>query len=205
MENKIKILENYIPKEAAPIIANWITKTQCVFTISKARNSKFGDYRPPFRDKGHRISVNHDLQPMAFLITTIHEFAHLKTWVEYGRRAKPHGVEWKNNYKALLEIFLKKNLFPEDLVPIIQNHLENPKASSCSDPTLYKALHAYQNPNSTTLHHLDDLAIDQKFKLSNGRTFIKKQKLRTRYKCLEVNKKQYYLIPGIAEVFPIED
>lgn len=204
MDKKIEVLEQYIPKEAAPIIAGWIQKTGCIFRITKARNSKYGDYRPPFKDKGHRISVNHNLHAYAFLITTIHEFAHLKTWAERGRMAKPHGIEWKRNYQSLMHIFLDRNIFPPDLVPIIKKHFENPKASSCTDPELFKALSNYSDKKKNYFH-LDELEINQKFKLSNGKVFIKMEKLRTRYRCLEVSKKQVYLIPGVAEVYLLEE
>ena len=78
--DKVKILERYLPADAAPLIGRWIDYFKCEFKISRNRNSKFGDYRPPHDGKGHRISVNFDLNPYAFLVITVHEFAHLHTW-----------------------------------------------------------------------------------------------------------------------------
>ena len=90
--DKVKVLERYLPPAAAPLIARWIDYFKCEFKISRNRNSKFGDYRPPHAGKGHRISVNYDLNVYAFLVTTVHEFAHLHTWNEHKHKAKPHGT-----------------------------------------------------------------------------------------------------------------
>lgn len=76
---KENVLSQYMPVAAAPIIARWIDYFQCEFKISKSRATKLGDYRHPFRGVGHKISVNNNLNAYAFLVTTVHEFAHLLT------------------------------------------------------------------------------------------------------------------------------
>jgi len=108
-------LSNYLPADAAPVIARWIDYFNCEFKISRNRSTKHGDYRHPFKDAGHRISVNYNLNPYAFLITTVHEFAHLLTWNEHKRKAKPHGQEWKNNFKKMMRPFFEQAIFPPDI------------------------------------------------------------------------------------------
>ena len=71
-----------------------------------------GDYRPPYAGQGHRISINYDLNSYSFLVTTVHEFAHLLTWNEHKRKAKPHGAEWKANFKRMMRPFFEKEVFP---------------------------------------------------------------------------------------------
>ena len=101
MKNEhIAVLAKYIHEDAAKIIAQWIVDTKCRFRITKSRSSKFGDYRPPYGFAGHRISVNHDLNPYAFLITTVHEFAHLKTWNEHKHLVKPHGSGMEKKFQG---------------------------------------------------------------------------------------------------------
>ncbi|HUH33366.1 MAG TPA: hypothetical protein VLZ28_05390, partial [Daejeonella sp.] len=68
--DKVKILEKYLPEGTAPLVGRWIDHFQCEFKISRNRNTKYGDYRAPFKDSGHRISVNYNLNPYAFLVTT---------------------------------------------------------------------------------------------------------------------------------------
>ena len=141
--NNTEILSQYMPAEAAPLIARWIDYFKCDFKISRRRSTKFGDYRHPFRGEGHRISVNYDLNPFAFLITTVHEFAHLHTWNEYQRRVKPHGTEWKSNFRKMMRPFMELNIFPDEIRYAINAYLENPAASSCTDLNLYRVLKKY--------------------------------------------------------------
>lgn len=199
MKEHFSILRNYIPDEAAEIISRWIKESGCKFKISKSRLSKFGDYRPPYKDKGHRISVNQDLNPYAFLITTIHEFAHLKTWNQHQYLVKPHGTAWKTNFKKLMNIFFGLNIFPEDIESAVQAYLQNPKASSCTDIHLSRALKKYDEviENHHTVETLPELSV---FSLKNGRVFKKGGKLRKRYRCIEIKTGRVYLFSPIAEV-----
>lgn len=199
-----KQLSKYIPSEAAPIISQWINDTSCRFKVTKSRSSKLGDYRAPYRGNPHQITVNHDLNPYAFLLTTVHEFAHLKTYQDFNNRVKPHGEEWKNNFKSLIQPFLKLNIFPTEVVVAINNYMNNPAASSCTDLNLFRIFKKYDtNPN--TVIHVEQLPEQSIFQLKNGRTFKKMEKLRKRYKCLELSTQKIYLFHPIAEVFPVKD
>lgn len=188
-----------MPLEAAELIAHWIKDAPCQFTISGNRKSKFGDYRPPFAGKGHRISVNFNLNKYAFLITTVHEFAHLKTWTEHKGRVKPHGLAWKNNFKILMHPFFAMDFFPEDVKRAIASYLSNPGASSCSDLNLFRTLQKYDEikENHMVIEHLPEKAL---FSISSGRIFKKGEKLRKRYRCVEESSGRVYLFNPLAEV-----
>src|SRR5574337_89035 len=73
------ILKKYIPEPAVPLIAEWIYHFNFKLKIKKARLSRFGDYMPPMNGKNHVITVNNDLNPYAFLLTLVHEIAHLRS------------------------------------------------------------------------------------------------------------------------------
>lgn len=197
-------LSKYMPVEAAPIISQWLNATTCRFKVTKSRSTKLGDYRAPFRGSPHQITVNHDLNPYAFLLTTVHEFAHLKTYQDFKNTVKPHGEEWKNNFKSLIQPFLKLNIFPSEVIIAINGYMNNPAASSCTDLNLYRVLKKFDVASSSIIHveQLPDQAI---FQLKNGRVFQKMEKLRKRYKCLELNTQKIYLFHPIAEVFPVKD
>lgn len=197
--DKIQILARYMPPDAAPLIGRWIDHFKCEFKISRGRSSKFGDYRAPFDGKGHRISVNYNLNPYAFLVTTVHEFAHLHTWNEHKHQAKPHGTEWKNNFKKMMQPFFEKDVFPPDVKQAIVKYLNNPAASSCSDLNLYRSLRMYDAPQES-IHTVEKIAANTLFKLKDGRIFQKGEKLRKRYKCVEVATKRVYLFSPVAEV-----
>ncbi|PWK75917.1 SprT-like family protein [Mucilaginibacter oryzae] len=203
--DKVKILEKYLPAEAAPLIARWIDYFKCEFKISRNRNSKFGDYRAPYGGNGHRISVNYNLNPYAFLVTTVHEFAHLHTWNEHKQKAKPHGAEWKTNFKKMMQPFFEKDIFPADIKKAIVSYLDNPAASSCSDLDLYRALRKYDPPKaSEAILTVEKIPLKALFKLKDGRVFRKDEKLRKRFKCTEVATRRVYLFSPVAEVELIE-
>lgn len=193
-----------MPPEAAPIIARWIDYFQCEFKVSRNRSTKYGDYRHPFHGQGHRISVNYNLNPYAFLVTTVHEFAHLLTWNEYNRKAKPHGTEWKANFKKMMRTFYEKDIFPRDVQQVIMNYLENPAASSCSDINLSRVLKKYDavQPHIVTV---EKLPFNSKFRMKNGRVFRKENVVRKRYRCVEVATGRIYLFNPLAEVSLVEE
>lgn len=199
MKDNVLILSRHIPEDAAKIIASWIKESGCKFKITKSRSSKFGDYRPPYKDKGHRISVNFDLNPYAFLITTVHEFAHLQTWNQHKHLVKPHGSAWKGNFKKLMDIFIDLNVFPEDIKEAVQIYLRNPAASSCTDIRLFRMLKKYDEIKEDH-HTVESLPERSVFSLKNGRVFERGEKLRKRYRCVEIKTGRVYLFNPIAEV-----
>lgn len=204
IEKTTLALEKYVPKQAAMVVARWIHQAPCLFKISKSRSSKFGDYRSPFNGKGHRISVNHNLNAYAFLITTVHEFAHLKTWNEHRSRVKPHGMEWKRNFQQLMQPFFEMNLFPEDVRTAVMNYLSNPAASSCTNLTLFRTLQRYDQPKNGH-QKVEELPIGASFVLPNGRAFKKGEKIRTRFRCVELETGRTYLFSPVAEVLVLVD
>ncbi|WP_205943083.1 SprT-like domain-containing protein [Pedobacter cryotolerans] len=196
--NKIEVLAQYLPEQAAPIIAKWIDYFQCEFKISKNRATKLGDYRHPFKGNGHKISVNNDLNSYAFLVTTVHEFAHLLTWNDHKNKVKPHGAEWKNNFKRMMKPFFELNIFPEDIHHTITNYLNNPAASSCTDLTLARALKKYDAYLAT--NRIEEIPINAVFTLKDGRKFKKGERIRKRYRCLCLDNGNIYLFNPLAEV-----
>lgn len=196
--DKVNVLAQYLPPEAAPIISKWIDYFQCEFKISKSRATKLGDYRHPFKDDGHKISVNNNLNQYAFLVTTVHEFAHLLTWNEYKNKVKPHGAEWKNNFKRMMKPFFELNIFPLDVHQGIVNYLNNPAASSCTDLHLARILKKYDLGLNTT--RIEELPMHSVFTLKDGRKFKKGERIRKRYKCLCLTNGNTYLFNPLAEV-----
>jgi SprT protein len=201
--NKIEVLAQYMPAPAAPLISKWIDYFQCEFKISKARSTKLGDYRHPYQGKGHRISVNFSLNEFSFLVTTVHEFAHLLTYNDFKNKVKPHGSEWKKNFQRMMVPFFDMNIFPEDVHKAIDNYMSNPAASSCSDLHLSRALKKYDTGKVDTLH-LEQLPLHTNFKIKDGRHFTKGERIRKRYRCVCLDDKRIYLFNPLAEVFVLE-
>ncbi|WP_457288942.1 SprT-like domain-containing protein [Pedobacter sp. UYP24] len=197
---KESILAQYMPVNAAPVIARWIDYFQCEFKISKSRATKLGDYRHPFKGLGHKISVNNNLNHYSFLVTTVHEFAHLLTWNDHKNKVKPHGEEWKRNFRRMMVPFLEKEVFPEDIQLAITRYLDNPSAASCTDLNLSRALKKYDQADTDNAHKLEELPLNATFTIKDGRRFKKGERLRKRYRCTCLDNGNIYLFNPLAEV-----
>lgn len=197
---KHDILAQYMPVGAAPVIARWIDYFQCEFKISKSRATKLGDYRHPFRGVGHKISVNDNLNVYAFLVTTVHEFAHLLTWNDHKNKVKPHGEEWKRNFKRMMVPFIDQDIFPNDVRQAIVSYLDNPSAASCTDLKLSRVLKKYDELVNKHVSRLEELPLHATFSIKDGRRFKKGERLRKRYRCTNLDNGNIYLFNPLAEV-----
>ena len=191
-----KALCAFLPSGCEHYVAQFLIEKVVHFTVSKERKTKLGDYRQPWEGKPHRISVNGDLNKYAFLVTTIHEMAHLTTFEKYGNKVKPHGIEWKVEFAELFQPIIQKNILPIDVTAAINNYLKNAKATSCSDDRLYRVLRRYDKKRSILVEHLE---MGATFELK-GKTFVLGKKLRKRYECKELNSNKTYRVLGLAEV-----
>jgi len=212
LERNKSILKKYIPQQSVSIIADWIYKYNFKLKIKKSRSSKEGDYTAPHSGKNHVITINHDLNKYAFLVTLIHEIAHLATWEKYRGKVSPHGAEWKNEYSKLLNYFLLKdqssaqeeNIFPKEISSALHKHIRNPSAASCSDLHLSRVLKKYDSDSETLL--LERIAIGSSFQIAHSKAkhshevFIKGEKRRTRFKCIHTGTRREYLIHALCKV-----
>lgn len=194
----------YVPQEFVPYVFNLLTTNKVKFRVTKKRVTKLGDYRPPNNATGyHVISVNFDLNPYSFLITTLHEFAHLNTFLKYGNKVNPHGKEWKLEFTLLLEPLIKNDSnLPMDVKKAILKSMNNPKASSCTDVNLARILNRYNSPSKYVL--LEEIPVQGHFMFRN-KEYKQIQKKRSRYLCESLENGRKYLINGIAEVISIAD
>lgn len=187
----------FVPDGTAEPLAAQILNYRCQLTITRDRKTKAGDYRHPWGKHGHRISVNGSLNQYAFLITFVHEMAHLVNWEKHRNKVSPHGKEWKQAFKEEMQPFLHENVFPEDVLQVLQKHMKNPKSATVRDQELVRVLRNYDEPNDHLL--LDEIPTGAEFEFSN-RFFVKGEKLRKRFRCVENGTEKVYLISGIAEV-----
>lgn len=203
-ESPLSGLARFMPPGTYELVAPFFQQYSIHLTLTRHRRSLYGDYRHPTRQHPqHRISVNATLNPYSFLITLLHEIAHLTTTVAYGLKPAPHGKEWKSEFQKILLPFLGKHIFPPDVEKALQAYLGNPAASTCTDPRLFKALARYDAPEEGR-KHIDEVAIGQRFELG-GRSFVKLEQLRTRARCKDLKTGRMYFVQGIALVKVIED
>lgn len=193
LSNQIRL---FVPEDSVDIVVRWISDHKITLTITDTRQSVFGDYRWPQGKKGHRISVNGDLNQYAFLITFVHEMAHLTTWEKFRNTVSSHGKEWKQEYKMLMDEFTGRKIFPTDIRTAFKHHLVAPTHSHSIDETLMKVLRKYDVVRG---NFLSDLAEGSLFEFQE-RIYLKGKKLRKRFKCTDIKTHREYLFNPIAEV-----
>jgi hypothetical protein len=191
------VLKTYLPIKAVTSVEELLSNYKVHLKIVNERRTKHGDYRP-LPNGGHQITINANLNPYRFLITLIHEIAHLLVFNNYKNRVKPHGLEWKLTFQQLMLPLINPQIFPEKLLPLIANHFKNPRASSDTDAKLSVALKAYDKP--TNKSYIFEIPAGTHFSLPNGKIFIKQHKLRKRYMCKELSTGRQYVFQPNAQV-----
>ena len=192
------ILQEYLPDGSVDRVLDLIKEKKVHLKITKQRKTKLGDYRPPTHHPNHRISINHNLNKYNFLITLVHEFAHLLVWEKRKSRAEPHGKEWKSEYRNLMQTFLDMKLFPADIEEVLKKSIINSKASSTADMGLNRVLKKYDEGEA--LKTLEDLEENSIFTIEGGRRFRKGPKQRTRYKCQNIDNNKFYMVHALVNV-----
>ncbi|MCU0381963.1 MAG: SprT-like domain-containing protein [Chitinophagaceae bacterium] len=198
-ESPLEALRSYLPEGSFEMVSEFLLHHKVHLTITRSRATVLGDYRHATPNRNHRISVNGNLNPHAFLITLLHELAHLLTFQHYGNRVQSHGREWKKQFADLLRFFLQHHLFPEDIRQALEASLHNPAASSCADDRLMRVLRRYdQRPDDIV--SVEELQKGAIFQIRGGRTFRREDVLRKRIRCVEVDSGKVYLFSPLYEV-----
>ncbi|MEN9523068.1 MAG: hypothetical protein RL065_1445 [Bacteroidota bacterium] len=198
------ILEKHIPSSASQSIAQLLLFYKVHLTIKWNRHTKLGDYRAPRKGEQHRITINNALNKYSFLITLIHELAHLTTHEKFGYKVSAHGIEWKNEFKILMQPYLANvEIFPDDIQHALLKYMQNPKAASCSDIGLMTTLNNY-NVHKNKL--VNELSVGVHFSLKDEiRIFRLEKRLRKNFLCKEIKSGLMYRVSPVAEVVKVYD
>lgn len=196
------ILQEYLPERAIVPCLELIKETGVHLKIVNQRVTRHGDYRR-LPNGAHQITVNATPNKYRFLITLIHEIAHLVAFEKYGRSIKPHGQEWKRTFQFLMLPFIRPEVFPSKLLPLLAKHFRNPKASSGTDADLSIALKQFDAATDKT--HIFELPVGSIFRIHNGKLFRKGNKRVKRFECMEVATGKMYLFQPNAEVESIRE
>ncbi len=198
-EAPLQQLKNYLPEGSFEEVSYYLLHYKVQLTITRERQSVLGDYRNSYGGNNHRISVNGNLNTFAFLITLLHELAHLFTYERFGHRVQAHGKEWKHEFGKVLARFIDKKIFPTDIQQTLIKSLHNPAASSCADEALLRVLHLYDKKQEGVLL-IESLPAGATFKIKGGRIFTKAERVRKRFKCVEVATGKIFLFSPVYEV-----
>ena len=192
-----RYLESYLPKAAITMCGELLLSLDVEVKLVDIRVTRHGDYRQLSNGK-HLITLNATRNPYRFLMTMVHEIAHLKAFEKYGRRIRPHGKEWKTTFQHLMLPFLQPGIFPPDLLTLLAYHLKNPKASSTTDVRLALAFRNYDPPSDAVV--VMEIPQGGMFKMHNGKRFKRGVKRVKRIECVEISTGRLYLFQPNAEV-----
>jgi len=198
-EAPLEFLTRFLPEGSAVLVLDSLRVYKVHLTITRERKTILGDYRHATHAHNHRISVNGSLNKYAFLITLVHELAHLVTFIEYGNRVPSHGKEWKRLYRRLLENYISMQIFPDDILAALKKSLHNLPATSCGDEELMRVLRRY-DIDSRGLSMVEEIEEGTLFRIENGKLFKRGKKIRKRIQCEEVDTGKVYLFSPIYEV-----
>jgi hypothetical protein len=198
-ESPLAALSDFLPAGSFAMVEPYLMHYKVHLTITRTRTTVLGDYRNAHADKAHRITVNGNLNAYAFLITLLHELAHLIVYIRFGHRVQSHGKEWKQQFAEILKPFLVSGVFPTD----VKNHLTKSSAalpaSSCADDMLMRILRRY-DPVKNGYVLIEELESGDCFEISNGRLFKRLEKIRKRYKAIDLQNQRVYLFSPVYEV-----
>lgn len=193
-----EVLSKYLPEHAVETCFELIKTNKVHLKIVNERVTRHGDYRKHPSGQ-HQITVNANLNKYRFLITLVHEIAHLAAFEKFGRNIKPHGNEWKITFQRLMILFIRPEIFPHSVLPLVANHFRNPSASSDTDARLAFALKQFDERKSD-IYFIHEVPNGSKFRIQNGRIFQKKGLRVKRYECLEISTGRLFLFNANAEV-----
>jgi SprT protein len=201
MDKYAEILSKYIPPKAIEPVITLIVKHNVRLVITRHRKTKLGDFRPGINGKTSKITINHNLNKYAFLLTFLHELAHQLVWEKYRRKAAPHGEEWKNTFQDLRQPFLSLDYFPQEILDHLKREDKKIFAASSADTALMRTLKRFDTNSAGQL--LETLPEKSCFELPDGRKFQKLGRRRKNYLCYCLSNKRNYIFNPLAEVYPI--
>ena len=186
----IMILMSFIPVNAKENVRDLINKHKLNIIIVSERKTKRGDFRV-YSNGSKKITLNQDSNKFRFLITLLHEISHQLVYQKFGNNIKPHGIEWKKNFKEISESFLFETIFPLSILDAFKTYLKNPKSSTDLDKELTISLTKFDTLED--YFFIDQLEMGQLFMHRKKEIFKKISKKRKRYVCEKISNGKLYL------------
>jgi len=199
-EHPMHKLAEYLPDNTFLPVVGILNHYKVHLKITRQRATVLGDYRHKGMYGNHIITVNGNLNKYEFLLTLLHELAHLLTYEQHKNKVAAHGIEWKINYGKILHQFVEYKCFPPDIEKALQKTIRNPAATTAGETELIKILRKYNTNTRPDVLHVEEIEEGQLFITKDGRVFKRGKIRRKRYECIEVNSGLKFHVSAIAEV-----
>ncbi len=187
------LLQKYLPENSLPYLQQWCGQHPIHIQITRDRASKLGDYRR-LPDGSHQITINSTLPPELFFIVLTHEAAHFSAFQKFGYRIRPHGKEWKEEFRNMLRESI--SVYSEDLQPVILQFAKSPKASFAASTGLVKYFHT---DNSEGENFVESLERGTVF-CYRHENYQMETKLKKNYLCTQLSTGRKYVFKPLAKV-----
>ena len=184
------ILLSFIPVNAKKSIRDLINNNRLNIVTVSQRKTKRGDFRV-YANGFKKITINRDQNKFRFLITLLHETAHQLVYQKFGKKIKPHGIEWKKKFREIASPFLLESIFPRTILNPLKIYFKNPKSSNDLDKKLSISLSKFDNIKEHFF--LEELEMGQLFLHGKGNIFKKISKKRKRFVCEKISNRKLYL------------
>ncbi|MBS1627233.1 MAG: SprT-like domain-containing protein [Bacteroidetes bacterium] len=205
VEHPMQALANYLPYQTFELVVQYLNYYKVHLTVTQKRKSVLGNYRNAHAGQNHRITINGNLNKYEFLITLLHELAHLLVFEQYGHKVEVHGKEWKGCYSKLLIDFVQRKIFPADIETALQKSIINPAATANGETELLLVLRKYNYNSKADYYTISELPVGTIFQLEDGRTFKKGEKRRKRFEAVEIKTNRKYSFSAVSEVKIIKE
>ena len=113
------ILQAHVPALALAYCVGLWKASPFELKITRARQTKVGDFTSRNTKSHPRITLNNDLNPYLFLMTYVHEVAHLRVYLAHGSRVDPLGVQWRTTFTDLMIPLLWEEIFPAVIIILL--------------------------------------------------------------------------------------
>jgi len=196
-----KGLAPLLPEGTLDFIVNFFILNKVSLTVTRPRTSRFGSFQ--LKNRRSFITINNNLSPFHFFIVMLHEMAHYLTYRDYHpRKTQPHGQEWKNNFKALLQQATPLTTLPQPVQQALDNYVASNFSSASAKFALNAVLLDGQTPKSGTVKILE-LPEGARFRFRN-KLFTKQATRRSRCICKRVTEPNklysFHLLTEVEEV-----
>lgn len=204
VEKPMQTLAEFLPEGSFDSVVAYIHQFKVHLTVTKKRKTILGDYRHAGIAGNHKISVNGNLNKYEFLITLLHEIAHLLTYEQFKNKVEPHGKEWKYFYSRLLYDYIEKKIFPTELEIALRKYITNPAATANGETDILIIIRKYNTIKKEGHSIVEHIVPNSLFETDKGKVFRKGNKRRKRFECLEIATGKIYLFNPLAEVRIVE-
>ncbi|MEI8075905.1 MAG: SprT-like domain-containing protein [Bacteroidota bacterium] len=199
-EHPMQALAAYLPEGSFEPVVAYLHQYKVHLTVTKQRKSVLGDYRHAGWGGNHRISINGNLNKYEFLITLLHELAHMLTFEQYRNKVDAHGKEWKQCYSQLLIVFVQHKIFPPEVEKALQKSIANPSATANGESALLLILRNYDAIKKEDHFTVADLKEGELFQTEKGKVFKRGAVRRKRIECVELKTGLHYIFSPITLV-----